>query len=280
MYKQILEAINKGIKFALDDFEDNDIQGQTNSKVKYQGGIKEWLDLKKETVDLGLPSGTLWCKCNLGATCEPNNIKSWYGDYYAWGELEPNKKKYDWDHYKFYDGPDTKAVKDVIIKYYINKYSNYQVKDKNNVEEELLPEDDAAYQFKKCHNYKFHIPTKEQAQELLNNTKIIYVKDTSKDPKYENVQGYTGAGWFMISKINGNYIFFPETSIKEGSSFSLNKIDSGIWTSHITDSSPTSKATCAWAIKLYPSFNQDNCYSQIYGFWKYEGLPIRPVINL
>jgi hypothetical protein len=35
-YKQILEAVNRGIKFALDDFEDNEeIQGQTNSKVKY-----------------------------------------------------------------------------------------------------------------------------------------------------------------------------------------------------------------------------------------------------
>ena len=62
-YKQILEAINRGIKFALDDFEDQDeIQGQTNSKVKYQGGMKEYIDLMQEVVDLGLPSGTLWCK--------------------------------------------------------------------------------------------------------------------------------------------------------------------------------------------------------------------------
>jgi len=26
-YNKILEAVNRGIKFALDDFEDNDIQG-------------------------------------------------------------------------------------------------------------------------------------------------------------------------------------------------------------------------------------------------------------
>ena len=33
-YKQILEAVNRGIKFALDDFEDQDkIHGQSNSKV-------------------------------------------------------------------------------------------------------------------------------------------------------------------------------------------------------------------------------------------------------
>ena len=48
-YKQILEAVNKGIKFALDDFEgQEDIQGQTNSKVNNTSNIKEyvrWLNL-------------------------------------------------------------------------------------------------------------------------------------------------------------------------------------------------------------------------------------------
>ena len=119
-YKQILEAVNRGIKFALSDLEDDEelssIGSQKQSQIedaKYS--TKDLLDLKKEVVDLGLPSGTLWCKYNLGATCEPNNNNSWFGDYYSWGELEPNKKLFDWDHYKFYDGPDTKAVKDVVI---------------------------------------------------------------------------------------------------------------------------------------------------------------------
>ena len=269
-YKQILEAVNRGIKFALDDFEDDEeIQGQTNSKVNHQHGTKEWLNLMNEVVDLGLPSGTLWCKYNLGATCEPNNNKSWFGNYYAWGELEPNKKKYDWNHYKFYEGPDTK---DYIEPYYINKYG---IDDKLEV---LQLEDDAAYQFKKCHNFKFHIPTKEQAKELLDNVKIIYVEDVSKNPEYENAQGYTGAGWFMISKINGNYLFFPRTGIKEGGGMSIDKIESGIWTSHVADCTIASKASCAYAIRIYPQFNQGNCH--LYGFWKYEGLQIRPVINL
>ena len=43
-YKQILEAVNRGIRFALDDFEDNELQGQINSKVKYKGGTREGLD--------------------------------------------------------------------------------------------------------------------------------------------------------------------------------------------------------------------------------------------
>lgn len=115
----------------------------------------------------------------------------------------------------------------------------------NDKTEDLQLEDDAAYQFKKLHNFKFHIPTIEQAKELLANVKIIYVKDASKDPKYENAQGYTGAGWFMISKINGNYLFFPKTGIKEGVGMSIDKIESGIWTSHVSVDSSASKANCA-----------------------------------
>ncbi|MCM1221536.1 MAG: hypothetical protein NC548_44365 [Lachnospiraceae bacterium] len=37
-----------------------------------------------EYIDLGLPSGKKWMKCNLGAS-KPTE----YGDYYAWGEITP-----------------------------------------------------------------------------------------------------------------------------------------------------------------------------------------------
>lgn len=40
-----------------------------------------------EYVDLGLPSGTLWATCNIGAT-KPEE----YGNYYAWGELFPKEE--------------------------------------------------------------------------------------------------------------------------------------------------------------------------------------------
>lgn len=41
-----LDAINSRVCFALDDFEDNEeIQGQTNSNVKYKGGMKEYVEL-------------------------------------------------------------------------------------------------------------------------------------------------------------------------------------------------------------------------------------------
>ena len=46
-------------------------------------------------IDLGLPSGTKWACCNVGAS-----VPEGYGDYYAWGETE-EKSDYDWDTYKY-----------------------------------------------------------------------------------------------------------------------------------------------------------------------------------
>ena len=46
-------------------------------------------------IDLGLPSGTKWACCNVGAT-KPDD----YGGYYAWGETE-EKNKYSYKNYKY-----------------------------------------------------------------------------------------------------------------------------------------------------------------------------------
>jgi len=45
----------------------------------------------KVAVDLGLPSGTLWCKYNLEAYPELDShpfAVDFYGNYYAWGETK------------------------------------------------------------------------------------------------------------------------------------------------------------------------------------------------
>ncbi|MBP5338131.1 MAG: hypothetical protein J6Z14_02340 [Prevotella sp.] len=53
-------------------------------------------------IDLGLPSGTKWACCNVGASTPEG-----YGNYYAWGETSP-KSVYNWATYKYgyynYDG--------------------------------------------------------------------------------------------------------------------------------------------------------------------------------
>ena len=49
-----------------------------------------------EYVDLGLPSGTLWATCNIGADSPEES-----GDYFAWGETTP-KDYYQWNSYKWH----------------------------------------------------------------------------------------------------------------------------------------------------------------------------------
>ena len=49
-------------------------------------------------IDLGLPSGTKWACCNVGAT-KPED----FGGYYAWGETEENTT-YSWNTYIHCDG--------------------------------------------------------------------------------------------------------------------------------------------------------------------------------
>ena len=49
-------------------------------------------------VDLGLPSGTLWATCNVGAS-----VPEGYGNFYAWGETK-TKDTYSWSNYEYASG--------------------------------------------------------------------------------------------------------------------------------------------------------------------------------
>ncbi len=55
-------------------------------------------DNHPHAIDLGLPSGTLWACCNVGAS-----IPEGYGGYYAWGETE-EKDDYSFENYIHCDG--------------------------------------------------------------------------------------------------------------------------------------------------------------------------------
>ena len=101
-------------------------------------------------VDLGLPSGTLWATCNVGA----DNPEE-YGDFFAWGETEP-KDVYDTSHYKFNKGSG-KMTKYCTISSF---GSNGMTDDLT----ELEPTDDAA-----TANWgnDWQMPNKAQIEELL-----------------------------------------------------------------------------------------------------------------
>ena len=124
-----------------------------------------------EWVDLGLPSGTLWATCNIGA-----NSPEDYGDYFAWGETAP-KDNYEWFTYKWY------------ANYKLTKYYSKDGKT------ELEPEDDAAYV-----NWgpSWQMPSLEQVNELIDS--CMWQRAT--------INGVVGQ---LATGPNGNTLFLPAT---------------------------------------------------------------------
>ena len=284
-YNKILEAINRGIRFALDDFDDQDnIQGQTNSKVKYHGGTKEWLDLMSDVVDLGLPSGTLWCKYNLGVNSNQlSKAKNWYGDYYAWGELEGNKTNkdgniyFDWNNYKF-----TKDSISTLTKYCNNpKYGLNGFTDNLT---KLQHEDDVAYQNKKFYNFEFHIPTKEQLEELLRFTQNYWVNDYNPNniEHHTNDDGINGLNGRVFIGQNGNQLFIPAA----GHPCDLGVNDDGeyVWMPFIHVGSACELWTSSLYLNDFPVqayyLNFGSIQIEVGAGDRYKGFNIRPVINL
>ena len=137
--------------------------------------------IPKNCVDLGLPSGLLWAKSNMGTT-----VHTEIGDYYAWGETS-TKKKYYISTYKYYKTTISKILE-------ILKYSE---KDWKTV---LDPEDDAA---RAILGVGYRIPTQEDWQELLDNCKWEAVTTTTKNNKII-------ARW-KVTGPNGKYIILPAT---------------------------------------------------------------------
>ena len=133
-----------------------------------------------EYVDLGLPSGTKWATCNVGADSPEE-----YGDYFAWGETT-TKSSYNWSTYKWCNGR-----YDTQIKYCTS--SSYGTVDNNIV---LDLEDDAAYV-----NWgsSWRMPTRTEQIELRNTSYTTWTWTT-----LNGVKGYK-----VRSKINGNSIFLP-----------------------------------------------------------------------
>ena len=267
-YNKILEAVNRGIQLALDDFDDEDqIQNVKSKQVQNRDYTKEYLDLlRDEVVDLGLPSETLWCKYNLGVNpYQLTNPKEWYGGYYAFGELEPNKLKYNWNNYKF-------GKKYNKLTKYCNNYE-YGLNGFTDNLANLQSEDDAAYQNKKLHNFKFHIPTKEQCEELINYTNNYWVNNydpTKLKHNSEDDSGIFDLNGRIFEGKNGNQLFIPATGGYFRSTFKSDCYNCYLWSSSLQLKLPYN-AYC-----LAISSNS----ILIYGDPRYNGLTIRPVVNL
>ena len=142
-----------------------------------------------EWVDLGLPSGTLWATCNVGA-----NAPEEYGDYFAWGETAP-KDYYDWSTYKWCNGSKTS-----MTKYCTDSSCGYNGFVDNKAE--LDPTDDAAYV-----NWgsSWRMPSLQQIQELCGNCTW----------QWTQLNGVNGQ---LVTGPNGNTLFLPTAGVRWGES--------------------------------------------------------------
>lgn len=81
-------SLEKGKYHYRGYFKDND-----TGNIIYSDNVGEFEIEDDRWVDLGLPSGILWAKYNVGATSPEE-----YGDYYAWGETA-TKSSYTTENY-------------------------------------------------------------------------------------------------------------------------------------------------------------------------------------
>ena len=200
-----------------------------------------------EYVDLGLPSGLKWAKCNVGAEKETD-----YGYYFQWGDIE-DKTNSDcrWESYKHCNGSYKKLTKYCVD----NEYGPFgTVDDKTSLD----IKDDAAAQIMVG---VWRMPTKGDFQELLDNTNSQWV----------TINGINGRKF--TSKTNGNSIFIPASGSRLGSSFYGQGIGGYVWSSSLD----AEDNGCAWDLH----FDSDNISSIYYNFYRnrYRGYVVRGVMD-
>ena len=160
-----------------------------------------------EYVDLGLPSGTLWATCNVGAT-KPEE----YGDYFAWGETQP-KSNYDWSTYKWRNSSNA-----TLTKY--NTSSDYGTVDNKTT---LDLSDDAA---RANWGGSWRMPTDAELTELREQCTWTWTTQSG-------VNGYK-----VTSDKNGKSIFLPATGYRGGSSLLGAGSIGSFWLSSLDTISP------------------------------------------
>ena len=217
-----------GVTAAINDLVDEVNSGNTDADAALAQIIQKLEDLKgsiggggttpstMEYVDLGLPSGLKWAKCNLGAS-KPSD----YGDYYAWGETAP-KADYTWATYKWMQAGQSDSK-------YITKYtiadgetgaiwydsSGNFIGDNKTV---LDAADDAATQQL---GSPWRMPTVDEITELLDKCTWTW---TTQD----------GVNGCQVDGPNGNSIFLPATGFVNDTAL-INKGDEGYyWSSSLS----------------------------------------------
>jgi len=209
---------------------------------------------KVKAVDLGLPSGLKWGSVNLGAE-KPED----YGDYYAWGEIEPyyssqdpltwkegKSEGYYWESYKWCNG--------------YRKLTKYCFTDETDIwdgegspdgKTVLEPEDDAAHVIL---GGKWRMPTDAECTELIE--KCTWTWTTQNE-----VNGH------LVTGPNGNSIFLPAAGYRWCDFYEIAGSAGLYWSSSL----------CHGADYARYMDCDDSGDVGIYDYPRFNGFSIRPV---
>jgi hypothetical protein len=159
-------------------------------------------------VDLGLPSGTLWAKCNLGATAPEE-----YGDYFAWGETT-TKEVYNWSTYRY-----CTAEGDSLLT--LTKYNTSEAYGTVDGLTTLQPGDDAAA----ARLSGTRMPTREDWEELLAGTVAQWTTQN-------------GVAGYRLTAPNGNSLFLPAAGSSNGAELVAAGVFGFYWSASLYTDSP------------------------------------------
>ena len=190
-------------------------------------------------VDLGLPSGLLWATCNVGAT-KPED----YGDYFAWGEMQP-KSAYT-DNYKNYRSDGNGSG---YTKYCTLSSAGYKGYHDNLVT--LQSSDDAAA----ANVSGSRMPTRAEWEELTDNCTW----------KWITLNGVNG---MCVTGRNGKSLFLPAAGDRWGDETGYVGSYGFYWSSSLDEDLPD----LAWYLDFYSGYRRMSYYDyRIFGF------SVRPV---
>lgn len=217
-----------------------------------------------EYVDLGLPSGTLWAKCNVGANSETD-----YGLYFAWGETQgyanASTKAFSWNDYKF--GTNSN----------LTKYNSTDNKT------ELDLEDDAAHANM---GGDWHMPNKTQCEELFKETKNGFVTNAGAFTQYAwsdsvghssptqttaTISNWDTAGYFFFKNSYASvteaiaakdYLFIPAAGYCNYGKVNFVGVWGNVWSSSLI----TDNVYYTWYFYFFSDkacvYNKYRCYGQ------------------
>lgn len=209
-----------------------------------------------EVVDLGLLSGNLWAKCNIGATSPEKT-----GSYFAWAESSP-KTNFKWNLYEWCN-EDKYSLTKYCAKTDKDDYGyNFFYDDITIIQES----DDAATAIM---GERWHVPTVDDFRELLTSRNC--------DIKWCKLNGVEGYLFTSVRKgYEGNSIFIALSGMNDNGNIRFGKQRAYLWSNELyyDDINHHYVSTTASVLELEHT-DVDN--HVIGSRERYLGLPIRPV---